>query len=161
MTGVKPPRVTIRRLAIWVAVVGLNLGLGRALYAHGENLLYALAPMGLALQVAAYRLIHLRGQARAFWVGFLTGGLTAVASLVWAVLRPGGAVGLAWRLYAHSASGLTAPLPWSGYPWVAVVRVACNYGLPQFLAALIGGLIARWWVRWACPQSASSATMSP
>jgi hypothetical protein len=184
-------RVTTRKLAVLVAVVALNLGVGRALYVwwgehrfvrfnlghapatfvwrgyrvsslgvhvhiEPEIFLYVLAPMGLAGQLAAYRIFRVRGPARVFWVAFLVCGLAAAGSLIWAFMADD-AIAVAWYPYlvrvpewTHRA-GLAHVLFGPRHSIGRGVCFAYIFGFPQFLAALSGGLaariIARWWGR--------------
>jgi hypothetical protein len=131
-------------------------GVGVAVEIGGETVLYALAPMGLAVQLAAYRLISVRGPARAFWLGFLVCGLAGAGSLVWTFMAHD-AIAVAWYSYLVSIPRWGERLGWddvlflSGPPIATAISHACIFAFPQFLAALTGGLaarlIARWWGR--------------
>src|SRR5947209_18664618 len=68
------PRFSIGRLMIVVGLIALNLSAVRAFVSIEPWLLIGVAPAGLALQLAAFRLIRSRGRARAFWAGFLAAG---------------------------------------------------------------------------------------
>lgn len=91
----KTPCVTVSHLVVLVAVVAVNLAVARSLPAD-EMRLYGVGPMGLALQVAAFRLLRNRGRSRAFWAGFLVSGAAALASFVWGLARPGQGSGELW-----------------------------------------------------------------
>jgi hypothetical protein len=80
------PRFSIGRLMIVVGLIALNLSAGWALLAIEPWLLIGVAPAGLELQWAAFRMIGSRGRARAFWAGFLAAGTLAAWSLVGAML---------------------------------------------------------------------------
>jgi hypothetical protein len=165
------PRFSIGKLMIVVGLIALNLAAGRVLYSIEPWLLVGIAPAGLALQFAAFRLIRSRGPARAFWAGFLAVGLLAAWSLVAAML---------FRTSVNVAINRTTGQPmfwttpgyrgadqawavWTGYIVLvekglahlpstagilergdavdAIVGVVVAF-LPQFVIALAGGLLA-------------------
>src|SRR5205085_1443495 len=129
-------------------------------------------PAGLMLQWAAFRLVRGRGPARAFWAGFLAGGLLAAWSLVGAMLfrtsvnvginRMTGAVHrivtpgwraadyswVAWEGYVEFVVRCLGPLPSTvgiadrGEALGAVVGVVVAL-VPQLGLALAVGLLAR------------------
>src|SRR4051794_39895954 len=82
---VKLFRLTVSKLAALIAVVALNLSVGRGIFAYNEVLLCGLALIGPVLQVGAFRLFRRRGPSRAFWAGFVAFGLAVSGSFVWAL----------------------------------------------------------------------------
>ena len=88
----KRPRVSIASLMIAVVLVAVSAAVGRACLAledNGKLLLFGVAVMGIAAQVAVVLMIRGRRSARFFWAGFLTFGLAALTSFGWATLDPG------------------------------------------------------------------------
>lgn len=170
----KIPRMTVANLAVAVAVIAVNLGVGRALFAYQEFLLQSLAPMGLTLQFGCFRVLHTCGRASAFWAGFVAFGLAASASLVWAVRfglhgylisYSGGppdnpishAVTSGWFYLYWSACN---PLPFkTGLRLITDSAIASYFFLPQLLIASVGGLFgrqsAKWWAVCPVPISAT------
>ncbi len=165
------PRISIGRLMIVVGLIALNLSAARALLAIEAWLLVGVAPAGLALQFAAFRLIRSRGRARMFWAGFLAAGVLAAWSLVGAMLfrtsvnvginlttgqritlttpgyRAADLAWVAWKGYVELVENGLARLPTTagiltgGDASTAVVGGLVAF-LPQFLIALAGGLLA-------------------
>jgi hypothetical protein len=155
---VNAPRVTLWKLSVFVALVAVNLAVGRALHTSPhEAVLYALAPTVLALQVGAYRLLRVRGPRRAFWAGFIVFGLLAAATLAWAFEVEGAndpdpasrLVSFAWSAYGDFAGEwFRGVLPFLPAPPLGLgLFIASFFSLPQFLIALTGGLIALCWRR--------------
>src|SRR4051812_16850115 len=93
----KVPRVSVSKLLVLVAVVAVNLAVGRVLMAD-EMMLYGVGPMGLALQVAAYRPLRGRGRSRAFSVGFIVSGSAVFVLCVWGFPRPIQSDGELWTI---------------------------------------------------------------
>jgi hypothetical protein len=175
------PRFSIGRLMIVVGLIALNLAAGRVLFSIEPWLLIGVAPTGLALQFAVFRLILSRGPARAFWAGFLAAGLLAAWSLVGAMLfRTSVNVGInrttgqritfttpgyrgadyawaAWRNYLELVMNALARLPSTAGilqrddAAEAIAGVVVAF-LPQFLIALACGLLA-WLGAWVAGTS--------
>ena len=72
-----------------VGIAALNLAAVRILFLYNSEMLIGVALIGLALQVGIFRLMRSRGRGRAFWVGFVVCGLTAMMAFVWVVRSPG------------------------------------------------------------------------
>ena len=153
-------RFSVSSLMAVVGIVALNLTAARRLAAYDDLLMVGVMPTALVLQVALFRLIRTQGRRRAFWAGFLTAGLLAVLSFVWAnrlsssvgiakdavtgktkiVVIPGSfggdQMGAIWFGYFHVVARCLPHLP--HYQLVAAVVIL----MPQMLAALAGGLLA-------------------
>jgi hypothetical protein len=152
-------RLTIGRVMAAVGVVAANLAVARTIALGGSPELLAgcLLP-GIALEVAAWRAWRGRGRGRAVALGFLLVGALALASLVWAMLRPAsmgisakGAVvttpgSIAWRVwevYFRAVERALGPLL-GAIPQSIVLQLAVTVvilGAPTLLAGLIGGLM--------------------
>lgn len=91
----KLPRGSVSWLLVLVAVVGADLAVGRVLL-HDELMLYGVGPLGIAWQVAAFRLWGSRGRSRAFWAGFLLAGSAAFATFAWGLTQPPNRSGELW-----------------------------------------------------------------
>jgi hypothetical protein len=170
------PRFSIGWLMIVVGLIALNLSAGRVLLAIEPWLLIGVAPAGIALQWAAFRLIGSRGRARAFWAGFLAAGVLAAWSLVGAMLfrtslniainrttgqystltTPGSRAAdqawAAWKGYVDFVEDGLARLPSTAgilrrHDASAAVAGVVVAFLPQFGIALAGGGLA-WFVAW-------------
>lgn len=166
----KPPRLSLVGLMALVVLLAANLAAARFLYAHNSEMLIGVALVGVALQYALFRALR-DDRRRAFWAGFLAGGLVAMAGFVWAMtfpevlglsFEPGGSMTLnktpgsplyaAWHGYASLvADRVVAPAfaaldvqpdPETTSGGVLMAAVrAVIWGLPQGLAAVAGGLL--------------------
>ncbi len=147
-----------------VGIVALNLAAARCLAAYDDKLMLGVMPTALVLQVALFRLIRAQGRSRAFWAGFLTVGLLAMLSFVWAnwlsatvgiakdavtgktkfVVIPGSFGGdqmhAIWTRYVNGVVRCLPDLP--RYRLVFAVVLL----MPHMLTALAGGLLA-WLVK--------------
>src|SRR3954469_6328264 len=94
----RPPHLLVRTLMIVVAVVAIDVTAIRVIFTNatafglGVQALINTVPIGLALNIGLLRIFRTRGQARAFWVGFLVCGTIAMMSSAWAALIPAGSV---------------------------------------------------------------------
>ncbi len=84
----KPPRLSIAKLMVVVVIVAINFGAARILFSYNTEMLIGVALSGIVLQLGLYQLLRSRGRGRAFWAGFITCGLMATMSFVWAILFP-------------------------------------------------------------------------
>ena len=157
----KCPSPSVARLMAVVAIVAANLAVARVCFRYCPPLLLGVGLVVPALQVAGGYLAWGRGRARAFCAGFLAVGLLATASFVGAVVTgpnigivrdpvtgkvsevevPGSSLWAGWSSYSEAASRvlddrLPADLP------PPIVRAVLIVTSPQWLAALIGGLLA-------------------
>jgi hypothetical protein len=179
------PRVTLAALMTAVGLVAVDLAAARAFLGHDEyygwNLgcLAEVAPAVVASEVALLCLACSRG--RAFWVGFLTAGALAGVSVVLALadprtetttfkvsgmtttVYPGGPTARLWYGYDSFVSEGLERLHYSLDGTTSIrsfLTRAVVFALPQWLAAVAGGLLARWaWRakgRHATPVPASS-----
>jgi len=153
-----PPRVTLSTMVVLVAVVAVNLAVARALYEQVGEDLQGFFPMGLALQLGAFRLHRTRDT---FWAGFMAFGFLTAGSLVLALvserLGPFQAMQAfmsAWNSYAETADSLLRYF--TGAYWTKVrdnpVVVSAVFNVPQFALALVGGLLARWFLTRPAPE---------
>ena len=160
-------RVSIGRSLGLIAIIGLNLGLARAL-----TKLDRLAGSGLGItiflfEISVYMVWKSRRGARAFWLGFTLFGILAYLSVVWGIgypdliqfhfntggprethVIPGAVLEKVWMSYAHIAEDKIVPvLKRNGFDGVALERsilfailVSAVWGLPQMGCALIGSV---------------------
>ena len=149
------PRVSLRVLMAALGLVVLELTGVRALMEYDAALLFAIALSGPAIQVGLFRLIRSRHPARLFWAGFVASGMLATLSCLDALERPGSESlwAMAWGEYLRVIddyvvdvyqSGFSIP----GHPSVMQriaesAGIALVYAVPQLLAALLGGMLAR------------------
>ncbi len=90
------PRLSLRTSLILVAIAALDLAAIRAVfglsmpYGSGVQAIIQTWPMGLLVNLATLMLIVGRGRSRAFWAGFLVGGLLMMTTSAWAALTPAG-----------------------------------------------------------------------
>jgi hypothetical protein len=147
--AVEKPPLTLARLMAVVGVVAVNTAAARALYFRDEELALGLALMGLASQFALLRAIRRRGLARAFWSGFVTTGLAAMAMFAWGISFQDSVL-FGWLLsYTRYADGVLALIPSAprlygggGNDLAIEVAAAFVWFIPQLLAAMVGGLSA-------------------
>jgi hypothetical protein len=152
-----------------IGVVGLDLGVIRALWPAYLGMLLNCGLAVIFLQVALYLTLRLHGRARVFWLGFLAAGLIATLTLVWASFFPE-VVGLQYNARTGSTVSIRTPGsvmfrlwgPYGGFASRCVNGVGRRLGhpaedhlaplacalavlwlLPQGLIALAGGLVAR------------------
>ncbi len=162
----KPPRIPIYVLLIFVAVVALNLAVLPAFSGYPR---LGAAVIGIALQVACLLLVCGRG--RSFWIGFLATGSLSMAScflalpprdwrLVTTATPSGGTItagvpvypgSMMWQVWA-SYDRLLEPLSPYFAPYIQsadlspvtyfalVATAALIESLPHWLIALAGGL---------------------
>jgi hypothetical protein len=156
------PHRSVATLMVVVAVVAVNLGIARVVFAYNPVLLEGVVLSGLALQAGGLLLARSRGRIRAFWIGFLAFGSMAMATVVWAmVFAPN--VGIAHDPITGNEIIINVPgslmwTLWSGYfryvltyvaghldvdPEPVGVITALIWSLPQFLVAVVGGLLCR------------------
>jgi hypothetical protein len=161
---------------IVVAVVASDFTAIRVIFANatayglGVQALINTVPIGLVLNIGLLRIFHTRGQAHAFWVGFLVCGTIAMMSSAWSALTPAGSVrsptgsrntilhgSSVWALW-NSYFGFTVnclealhldvrsffsppSLDEPGIGYIVIVGLLAF--IPQFAIALVGGLVAR------------------
>jgi hypothetical protein len=75
------PRISILRSMVWVAVVGGNFAVWRAVGSL-ETAVFV-APILVALQVGCYRAFRSQGDRRWFWLGFVAIGGVCPATVLW------------------------------------------------------------------------------
>ncbi len=164
--AMKPPRLPIYVMLIFVAVVALNLAVVPAFSGYPR---LGAAVIGIALQVACFLLVC--GQGPSFWIGFLATGSLSMAScflafpprgvrLVTTATPSGGTItsgvhvypgSMMWQVWA-SYDRLWEPLGHYFAPYVQsadlspvtyfalMATYALIQSLPHWLIALAGGL---------------------
>lgn len=149
----KLPRFSIAELMVVVAFVGANIvAVQPLLRSHGLDLVLAVAPIGITLQVGFWQLYRRRGKGLAFWAGFLVSGTYTLATLLICYYDP------SWLRPAYSYLGASFwPRYWAwterlireipgGLSFFRANRVAwfsfscILYFIPHILAATIGGM---------------------
>jgi hypothetical protein len=152
---VKSPRVTVSNLVALVAVVAVNLTVGRALFVRDMEAFYFSALTAVAVQ---FGFVRCRGQGRSFWAGFVVGGSIALGSVFW-MLRYGNHAPedpslhqVLWNLWAAYLTlvipavsrlpvVLKPDMPPPGIP--SAVMTCVVFFLPQLAVALASGLVCR------------------
>ncbi len=77
----KRPRTSIAMLMVFVVLAALNFVVARFLLDFDAEILAAIAPSGLTLQIALVQVIRRRHALRAFWAGFIAGLIVTAALL--------------------------------------------------------------------------------
>ena len=158
----KLPRLSIAMVMVAVAVVAINLAIARTLSIFNPVLPVSVALTGLALQAGGFILTRSRGRIRTFWIGFLTFGLMAMVSVIWAmVFAPNVGISLdpsTGKVVKLTVPGLLMWTWWSAYFESVFTHLAGHlhfkieplgiaaaliWSLPQFLIAVMGGLLCR------------------
>jgi hypothetical protein len=143
-----PRRKSIASFMKLVAIVALNLGIGRMIFLFEPWRLAGIAPMAVVIQFGLFFLVRSSGRPRryAFWLGFETGGLLGIWSFLYARV-PDSAVGACWEEYAAFINdllrvhlGLSVFDRGPADPALLIV-VAVFGSLPQMLMAIAGGLL--------------------
>ncbi len=157
----KPPRIPIGRAMVWIAVIGLNVGLFRACWRFDPDVPLMMLLISLAIQIAAWRLIRGPARSRPFWIGFLLLGSVCPATLLWFVVVIGtlGPAPSRSPIVQYMEFSVNLLIEWER-PWATphqdnlfytVPSVAVIGFLPQLLPALLGGVLGRGvvspWVR--------------
>jgi hypothetical protein len=148
---------------IVVAIVGLNVGAARALAAFNSEMLVGIVLAAVAVQVGLALAIRGRGRTRAFWLGFVLCGTVAMMSFAWGMLFPR-ILGLTSTGKLIETRGSPLYMLWWNYaqfvferigPWLQRILQAADpetsplllatraivWFLPQFVLALIGGIV--------------------
>ena len=73
------PRFTIGHLMLAILVIAVNAGLIRAFFLQG--MFSGVILLFFAMQVGLFLLLHSKGRARCFWVGFGGAGIAVVLAL--------------------------------------------------------------------------------
>jgi hypothetical protein len=141
-----------------IGIVALNLTLGRAVYGLVPWRLAGVFLNGIVLQIGAFCLICSRGwrRAYAFWAGVVFGSLLGLTSFLYARADDSW-VGALWETYANFIDNLLLK-----YFDISVINrpeedplllamVALFGFLPQFVMALLGGLLGLW-LGWSEPS---------
>lgn len=162
----KVPRVSVSWMLVLVAVVAVNLAVGRA---FSNSMWFCGAGLTVvALQAGGLRLIRSKGRVRLFWVGFVVTLSGALLSLGWVIPylrlndpRPNSTLGQivyqTWLSYLNFGFRVVRPIfrPWtaqnrsrSSQDFARCLKWAVVFFLPQFAAAVAGGLLFRQIHRW-------------
>jgi hypothetical protein len=167
---------------ILVGVIALNLTVIRS--AHGLLLPWespALLPF-ISLQFAALIALRHTGRTRAFWTGYLLGGLPLTASFLLGMFSPG-AYGIdqdgnhiaipgstsfeLWHSYTESSLDFLQPRLRGIHPLLVESLDASQllglllWVLPQFLASFLGGILALQLLRLRRPPANLDSSLSP
>jgi hypothetical protein len=162
---------------IIVGVMAVDLAIVRALWGSKYHVLTGIAFTGVVLNAGVFCLVRGRGRgrSRAFWAGFLLGGLLAVGSYTWAMTYPkagatfidqrtgaqvtirssGAPLSDQWESYLDLVEDSLGGLPdwWNpfaqGELTIMVADAAIAF-VPQFVVALAAGLFC-----WLVAQSAA------
>ena len=149
----KTPRASIGRVMLWIAAIGLNVGVFRAAFRANSEQAIMLMLIVVALEVAIWRAVGGDGKRRAFWLGFLVLGSILPATLgvlwCWLDLETGDRILHSWFLGAvvnyleFTYDGLTrwaAPClrPYRDRPWINGPVLAVISFLPLVLPAVAG-----------------------
>ncbi len=138
------PRFTIARWMGLTAVLAVNAGLVRAFVV--EEMFYGGILIFIALQAGLWCLLHSRGRARSFWLGFEVSGALAVLAMFACEAFPDSLLYRLLTWYTDIAANLAfsrLPTALADYldehldQFLAVV-----YFAPELIAALLGGMIA-------------------
>ena len=177
------------KLMAIIALAAIDLAACRAILTRSDhydwNLLWlnALAPIGIALQVAFFGMASTRNSSRIFWTGFLTFGMMAMISVILLLSDPpserttisssGTSVqsypgGLMTRLWGAYFELVFVGLERVGYPytehttdWPSSFTDAFIIFLPQLLIACAGGLLARLIVGQRCSTALRECNSPP
>jgi len=134
-------------IAQWMgltAVLAVNGALVRAFVV--EEMFYGGILIFIALQAGLWCLLHSRGRARRFWLGFEVSGVAAILAMIACEVFPDSALNRLLMSYTDIAANLAfsrLPTPLADYldehqdQLLAVV-----YFAPELVAALLGGMIA-------------------
>jgi hypothetical protein len=143
-------RKSIASLMILVAIVALNLGVGRMIFLVEPWRLAGVGPVVAALQVGMYFLGRARASGRlrqyAFWLGFETGGSLGLWSFLY-VRVPDSRIGAIWDSYAVFINDLLrvhlglSVLDRNPFDPALLIVVAVFGSLPQMVMAVTGGLV--------------------
>jgi hypothetical protein len=165
---VKRPRTSIAMLMVFVVLAALNFLVARLLLDFDAEILAAIAPGGLTLQLALVQVIRRRHALRAFWAGFIAGLIVTAALCAWGMARdrrtisrfdpslgkrvvvspsPGAPLWPWWPSYRRLAYQTIVSFPGGRalldrYDLTAFSVLAVVFFLPQLLVALVAGLLA-------------------
>lgn len=134
-------------MMIWVAIIAANLAVLKALYSTRDApVLIGGAILWLTLQWATFRAIRTSGRSRAFWLGFLGGGVAGSLWVACGMALPDSLL----RRYMMFAFDLTERMePWvdakigPASELVAVLLLGLAAILPVVVAAGAGGAASR------------------
>ncbi len=148
----KAVRFRMDRMMIWVAIIAANLAVLRALYStRNIPVLIGGTIVWLTLQWATFRAIRTSGRSRAFWLGFLGGGVVGSLMLAGGMAFPVSLLGRALVPYWEiSFEIIERSEPWFdrtigpvASELVAVLLLGLAAILPVVVAAGAGGAASR------------------
>jgi hypothetical protein len=161
--SVKTPRVTVTQLVVLVAVVAVNLVVGRDIFARDVEAFYFSALTAVVIQFGVYNVVRGRGQGRMFWAGFVVGGSLALTSVFW-ILRYGNhapetttlgrILWNCWAGYLTLVHFALSRLPFALKPDMpphgiaSAVMTSVVFFLPLLSVALAFGLLCRQLAKW-------------
>jgi hypothetical protein len=145
----RPLRFTIAQWMGFTAVLALNAALVRAFVV--QEMFCGVILIFIALQVGLWCLLQSGGTVRRFWLGFELFGVGATVAMIACEVFPESAlsrllmsyVGFATNLaFSHLFSHLPVPIE-DHFDQHQDQLLAVVYFLPELVAALLGGMIAR------------------
>jgi len=150
----KPIRFRMHAVMTWVALVALNLGVGRILFSSRRfDILIGGAMIWIMVQIGALRAYRRRGRARACWLGFAGGGLLVGISIGLGRRFPASVFARLWRSYSIALNPLLDRILHMlernfGYTvWLElaaeVVMAMVWFFLPAVLSACVAGFLVR------------------
>jgi hypothetical protein len=144
----KLPQVSLIALMVFIGVVAVELAAAQTIFDATPWMLAGVSLIVIAVQVCLLLLIRYwnRSWPRAFWAGFIVGGLLGLWSFLH-VRVPESAQGLLWEAYATRVDLLlleyfnVSLLRRNPYDPVFLFLVAIFAFLPQLLMAAVGGVV--------------------
>jgi hypothetical protein len=136
------PRLSIAKVMAGIVVVAINIAIGRAMYGSNTMLLFLVAPMGFACQLALLCWAAGPRGPRSFWAGFAASSLLMMPLSVW--IFTSGAyrqeIGALWMMIA-SAIVPSAVRDNDRHVLGPLFMIA--WTLPQLILAMVGGGLLR------------------
>ncbi|MGO9464832.1 MAG: hypothetical protein ACLQIB_06305 [Isosphaeraceae bacterium] len=159
-------RISLRTQMLLVGLTAVDLVVVRATWGSKHHVLEGITLTVLALNAGVLLLLHTRGRARAFLVGFLLASLLAAGSFAWALSYPkasatfldqatgrqvtvhssGAPLSDEWESYLNLVEDSIDSLPDDWNPFLhgelaGFLADACIAFIPQVTVALVGGLL--------------------
>ncbi len=163
----KRPHISLAMLMALIVLAAFNFALARCLLDVDGYILAAIVPGALTIQLATVQLIRTRHAFRAFWAGFIAGLILTAGLCVWGMFHdrhttsrfdpalgkrvvirsPGPPMWPGWPSYRRHAYQIIVSSDWGRalmdrYDLTSLSMYAVVMFLPQFLVALVTGLLA-------------------
>ncbi len=142
-------RFTIGQCMCWTAVVAVNAAVVRAFFVDG--LLCGAILIFVALQAGLWQILHSRGSARRFWMGFEVGGISAILAMFICETFPESQLNRVLSSYTSVAMNVAfAYLPDTLVDIIDLNQdflLAVVYFVPELVFALLGGVTAAFLAR--------------